>query len=175
MARTKSYQNVHGVEEFCVVFGDHDPDDLDASDRNRRNIPALATTVQKTKQWIRELMEEMQWNDAPKAFHGLRAVLHALRDRLTIHETADLAAQLPMLLRGVYYEGWQPDHVPVKDRSIEDFLAHIFKAFPNDQSVDPERLTQAVLKVVTAHVSEGEMDDIRSIVPKRLRELFPKA
>ena len=174
MTETTFYQNVHGVEEFYVVFDD-EPGDSDASRRQRRNVPVLASTVQKTKQWIKELMQELQWEDAQKAYHGLRAVLHALRDRLTIHETVDLAAQLPLLIRGMFYEGWQPGKVPVKDHTKEAFLTHVFKAFADDQGVDPGRLTQAVLKVVAAHVSAGEMDDIRAIVPKSLRELFPKA
>jgi uncharacterized protein (DUF2267 family) len=172
MANTTVNQNVHGAHELFVV--DDKPVHPQSHHSEHKNIPALASTVQKTKQWIAELMRELQWEDAQKTYHGLRAVLHALRDRLTIHETADLAAQLPMLLRGMYYEGWQPGQVPVKDREKDAFLTHIFKAFPNDQSVDPEQLTHAVLKIVAAHVSEGEMDDIRPILPKPLLELFPK-
>lgn len=44
----------------------------------------LASTVQKAKQWVKELMQELQWDEAQKAYHGLRAVSHTLRDRLTI-------------------------------------------------------------------------------------------
>jgi uncharacterized protein (DUF2267 family) len=173
MASTTVYRNVHGVEEFFVIVDDG-PDNGNTSSREHRNIPAFASTVQKTKQWINELMHELQWTDAQKAYYGMRAVLHALRDRLTIHESADFASQLPMLIRGMFYEGWEPNHVPVKDRTKEAFLAHVFQAFPEDQSVNVERLTHAVLKVVAAHVSPGEMSDIEAIVPKPLRELFPK-
>ncbi len=174
MPSTSVYQSVHGVNVSFLIEED-DPNHPETHHREHKNIPTLASTVQKTKQWISELMQELQWDDAQKTYHGMRAVLHALRDRLTIHETADFAAQLPMLLRGMFYEGWLPDSVPVKDRTKEAFLAHVFKAFGNDQSVDPERLTHSVLKVVAQHVSEGEMDDIRSIIPKPLLELFPKA
>jgi uncharacterized protein (DUF2267 family) len=173
MTNTTVYRNVHGVEEFFFVTDD-EPTNQEPHHRELKNVPALASTVQKTKQWINELMRELQWDDAQKTYHGLRAVLHAMRDRLTVHETADFAAQLPMLLRGMFYEGWQPDAVPVKDRTQEAFLAHVFKAFSSDQSVDPERLTHGVFKIVARYVSEGEMEDIRSIVPKPLRELFPK-
>lgn len=173
MASTTVYQNVHGVEEFLVVAAD-EPINSESHHRMQNNISVLASTVQKTKQWIGELMKELQWDDAQKTYHGMRAVLHALRDRLTIHETADFAAQLPMLVRGMFYEGWNPDSVPLKDRTKEAFLAHVFKAFGNDQSVDPERLARSVLKIAAQHVSEGEMEDIRSIMPRPLHELFPE-
>ncbi|QDS94842.1 hypothetical protein FF011L_36240 [Roseimaritima multifibrata] len=168
------YPNVHGSEEFRVLLETDDPSQNTKKDKARRNIPVLASTVQKSKHWIQEVMTELQWDDAQKTYHGMRAVLHALRDRLTLHETADFAAQLPMLIRGMFYEGWQPDRVPVKDRTKEAFLSHIFKAFPGDQSVNPEELTHAVLLVVARHVSEGEIEDITEILPKPLRELFPE-
>lgn len=172
MTSTTIYQNVHGVEEFLVVSMD-EPIHPDSQRRLHKNIPTLASTVQKTKQWVGELMQELQWNDAQKAYHGMRAVLHAVRDRLTIHEAADFAAQLPLLIRGMFYEGWKPDSVPVKDRTKEAFLAHVFNAFHDDRSVDPERLTRCVLDIVSRHVSAGEMKDIRSIIPKHLHEFFP--
>ncbi len=172
MTGTTDYQNVHGVNEFLIVNA-NEPINPESRHRTNKNIPTFASTVQKTKQWVCELMQELQWDDAQKTYRGLRAVLHALRDRLTIHESADFAAQLPMLLRGLFYEGWQPDAVPVKDRTKEAFLAHVFKAFINDQSVDPERLTRCVLKVAAKHVSEGEVEDIRAILPRSLHDLFP--
>ncbi|PAY15664.1 hypothetical protein CKO51_30725 [Rhodopirellula sp. SM50] len=173
MAGKVVYQNVHGIEE-CFIIADDEPGNSSASRRPHKNVPALASTVQKTKQWIKELMQELQWDDAQKTYHGLSVVLHALRDRLTVHETADLASELPMLLRGMFYEGWQPDQVPVKDRSKQAFLSHVFEAFRHDPVVDAERLTHAVLKVLSVHVSAGEMDDIRAIIPDSLHDLFPK-
>ncbi|QEG00620.1 hypothetical protein Mal15_46910 [Stieleria maiorica] len=177
MAGKVVYQNVHGIEE-CFIIADDEPGDQSGSSkalhRPHKNVPALAATVQKTKHWIKALMRELQWEDARKAYHGLCVVLHVLRDRLTIHETADLASELPMLLRGMFYEGWQPDHVPVKDRSKAAFLTHVSEGFPNDPEVDAERLTRAVLSVLARRVSEGEINDIRAVIPESLRELFPK-
>jgi uncharacterized protein (DUF2267 family) len=174
MNNTTVYRNVHGAEEFYVVVED-EPRIEGESKRKHSNVPVLASTVQKTKHWISEVMVELQWEDAQKTYHGMRAVLHTLRDRLTIHETADFAAQLPMLIRGMFYECWQPDQVPVKDRTKEAFLVHVGKAFAGDQSVDPEILIRAVLRVVARHVSEGEMEDIEAIVPKSLRGLFSRS
>ena len=71
-------------------------------------LDVFDTTVHKTHVWLNDIMQELGWEDRHKAYLGLRTTLHALRDRLTVEETAQLAAQLPMLIRGLYYEGWDP-------------------------------------------------------------------
>ncbi len=108
-----------------------------------------------------------------RAYHALRAVLHALRDRLTIDEAADLGAQLPLLIRGLYYEGWDPSRTPVKERHRETFLRHIAAAFPHDPEVYPEGIAWAVFKVLERHVSSGEIKDVLHVLPKEIRSLWP--
>jgi uncharacterized protein (DUF2267 family) len=103
---------------------------------------------------------------------GLRITLHALRDRLTVEETAQLAAQLPMLMRGLYYEGWDPTGKPQKVRHTEAFLAPIRQHFRDDPDVDPEKVARAVFKVLTRHVSAGEIADIKHLLPTELRALW---
>ena len=71
-------------------------------------LDVFDTTVQKTNVWLKDIMQELGWEDRHKAYMGLRTTLHALRDRLTPEEAAQFGAQLPMLIRGLYYEGWTP-------------------------------------------------------------------
>jgi uncharacterized protein (DUF2267 family) len=106
------------------------------------------------------------------SYNALRAVLHALRDRLPVQEAAHLAAQLPMLVRGIYYEGWKPSRVPVK-MSREEFLARVRREFPFDIKDDMEGLTHTVLQALRQHVTEGEWEDIESTVPKELTSILP--
>jgi uncharacterized protein (DUF2267 family) len=87
-------------------------------------LDVFDTTLQKTNDWLNDLMQRQGWT-RPRAYRALRATLHALRDRLIVEEVAELAAQLPMLIRGFYYEGWDPTGSPVKARRKEQFLAHI--------------------------------------------------
>jgi uncharacterized protein (DUF2267 family) len=68
------------------------------------SIDVFETTLHKTNGWRKELLEELDWQDRHAAYLALRATLHALRDRLTVEEVAELGAQLPMLIRGFYYE-----------------------------------------------------------------------
>lgn len=137
------------------------------------SINVFSSTIQKSNAWVHDLMDEMQWDEPHRAYHGLRAVLHALRDRLSVNETSDLAAQLPLLIRGMYYEGWQPAHTPVRDRTPEQFFKHIFDAFPNDLSVNPEKLVRAVFMLLSSHISHGELEDVKANLPPAIRELWP--
>jgi uncharacterized protein (DUF2267 family) len=133
------------------------------------------TTIQKTRVWLNDLMDELEWREQPqKAYLGLRSVLHALRDRLTVEEAVQLGAQLPMLIRGFYYDGWKLTGKPAKERHKEEFIAHVKKDFRNDPAVDPERIVRAVFKVLAKHTSEGEIEDVKRLLPKALRELWPK-
>jgi uncharacterized protein (DUF2267 family) len=76
---------------------------------SRTGLDVFDTTVQKTNIWLKDIMQALGWEDRHKAYGGLRTTLHALRDRLTPEETAQFGAQLPMLIRGLYLRGLDPD------------------------------------------------------------------
>ena len=126
-------------------------------------------TVQRTNEWVHELMDELAWRDKHKAYIAMKATLHALRDRLTVDEAAHLAAQLPMLVRGFYYEGWDPSDKPLKERHKREFLAHIAREFAE---YDSEAVARAVFKVLLRHVSEGEIAAVKQVMPAELEELW---
>ena len=133
----------------------------------------LETTIQKTHEWLNDIMTAIGANDVHLAYGALRAVLHALRDRLTVEEAVQLGAQLPMLIRGLYYEGWSPRGKPAKTHK-DEFLDAIRAQFaPGPDRLHPEVLARAVLSVVARHVSPGEVRDVKAILPKELRELWP--
>src|SRR6266446_1981877 len=104
-------------------------------------------TIHKTNIWLKELMGMLDCEDRHEAYLALRATLHALRDRLTIEETAQFAAQLPMLIRGFYYEGWDPTGKPLKERHKEQFLARIEQEMRGEDRIDPGRVVRAVFTV----------------------------
>jgi uncharacterized protein (DUF2267 family) len=134
------------------------------------------TTLQKTHTWLNEIMDELGWEDNRHwAYLALRTVLHGLRDHLPIEEATDLGAQLPMLIRGFYYEGWTLTGKPVKERHKEDFLAHIKQAFRNDERIDPEKVARAVFRLLSRRVTSGEIADVKHLLPPALRELWPAA
>jgi uncharacterized protein (DUF2267 family) len=139
-------------------------------------LEVFDTTLHKTHTWLKEVMEELGTEDRHRAYMALRAVLHALRDRLTVEEVAQLSAQLPMLVRGFFYEGWDPTGKPLKERHLEAFLAHVAQELktPSGPAVDPEKAARAVFKVLAHRISQGEIADIRGLLPKELRALWPE-
>jgi uncharacterized protein (DUF2267 family) len=141
---------------------------------NGTGIDAFDTTIQKTRVWLNDLMDKLDWRGNPqKAYLALRSVLHALRDRLTVEEAVHLGAQLPMLIRGFYYDGWELTGRPVKERHREEFLNHIRKAFHDDTRVDPEKVVRAVFSVLAERTSAGEIEDVKHMLPRGLQDLWP--
>ena len=137
-------------------------------------IAPIESTIHVTNTWLKELMEELGWEDRQHAYRAMAVVLHAFRDRLTVAEVADLGAQLPMLIRGLYYERWNPEGKPVKEHKREDFLAHIATAFRGHAEIFPESVAWAVFKVLQRHVSAGEIGDIKHVFPAQIRSLWPE-
>lgn len=107
-----------------------------------------------------------------RAYLVLRTVLHALRDRLSVEHVAALAAQLPMLVRGFYYEGWHPAGKPLKERKKEQFLGHIATVFEGDPTADAEEMTAAVFRVLERHVTPGLIEQITATLPRCLRSMW---
>jgi len=135
-------------------------------------LEGFERTIHKTHEWLNDIKGAVGADDAHLAYGALRAVLHALRDRLTVDEAVQLGAQLPMLIRGLYYEGWCPRGKPAKTHKA-DFLAAIRHQFPGPERMHPEILARAVLTVLCRHISPGEVCDVKANLPTELRELWP--
>ena len=132
----------------------------------------FTTTLKSTQSWVDDLMFRLKWDDPHRAWHGLRAVLHVLRDRLTVEEAVALGAQLPMLLRGAYYEGWRPAATPVRMRSLEDVYRRVGEHLHGYEGlIDPEEVTVATLDVLSDHNDPGEVVHLRQVLPRDLRSL----
>jgi uncharacterized protein (DUF2267 family) len=138
-------------------------------------LAILDRSVQKTNVWLRDVNYELQWFTFQRGYLALRAVLHALRDRLTTPEIAQLGAQLPIFIRGIYYEGWNPARTPVKSRGKELFLRQIRAQFAQTRNpdIDAEQVARAIFRVLVKHISKGELDQVRAILPHEFRDLWP--
>lgn len=136
-------------------------------------IPSLDHAPQVVASWLGEICDDMGWGpEKGRAYLLLRSTLHAIRDFLSVNEAVDLAAQLPLLVRGIYYEGWTPAKTPVKPRNKSDFLARVAAPFTDDPLEDTEVAVGAVLDVLDRHVSGGEIAQVRHAMRKPIQELW---
>jgi uncharacterized protein (DUF2267 family) len=134
-------------------------------------VAVFEHTIEITHTWLIDLMERLGWHDKHRAYIALRAVLHALRDRLSVDDAAHLAAQLPMLIRGFYYEGYHPAGKPLAERKKAEFLAHV-AAECTEESRNDGRVTQAVFQVLAKHITPGEVEKIKGDLPADIRSLW---
>lgn len=135
--------------------------------------------VQDGEQFVREIARETKdAADVAKAGRILRAVLHAFRNRLTPNESLQLIAQLPMLIKAIYVDGWRIGNEAAQMRTLGDFIEAVreeggrstINDFVTDREV--EHAIHAVFKVLKNHVSEGEIQDIVATLPAELRPLL---
>lgn len=137
-------------------------------------MPAtVSRSVQQIQQWLKELRDNGDFTDLDQALAVLRVVLHELRNRMTLEEAVDLGAQLPLLVRGIYYEGWQPHRVPHKVRTRQKFVDEVATALL-PHVVPPERAIRDVLALLAHHCDPGEIADVIGQLPAELKELWPE-
>ena len=135
-------------------------------------LAAFDETLQKTNIWLKDIEAELG-PDRHRAYQALRAVLHVLRDRLSVDEAAHLAAQLPMLVRGIYYEGYHPAGKPEKFRSADEFLERVGTHFQNVRPIGADDAARAVFRALGRHCDRGEIREIITALPSDIRALWP--
>lgn len=138
-----------------------------------KELDPFMPTLQKTDDWMEDLIAELGPDDPRKAQRALRAVLHALRDRMLPGEIADFASELPMLIRGLYYEGWNPGG-GTPDRSQEAFLQDVRDELQVPADPDADHCTHAVFAVLQKRISAGEIADVRDNLPEEIAALWPE-
>lgn len=135
-------------------------------------LPIFDKAIQDANSWLNDIMYELDWQDKHRAFKLLRSTLHTLRDRLHVNENAHFAAQLPTLIRGVFYEGYQPAKYSADIRHKGQFVEAVMATFGDNPEYDPVTTVSGALNVIADHISEGEMDDIKSTLPEDIRKLW---
>lgn len=136
-------------------------------------LEGIEHTVQLTHQWVNDLDARLGWENKHRAYRLLRTVLQAVRDWLPVNEAAGFGAQLPELLRGVYYEHWRPAATPVKHRHRDDFIARVDSAFQNDPLIFATDAVTAVFELLSDKIAAGEIEKVRHALPADLRALWP--
>lgn len=132
-------------------------------------VSNLDNSIEKATAWLAEVAAEFGTDDRRFAYRVVRAWMHVLRDRLQVPVAAHLAAQLPELLRGVFYDGWNPSRVPIKYDSAEYVRRFAREATIHDSEV--QRAASLVAQVVRRHISAGALDEALQTLPTDIRQL----
>jgi uncharacterized protein (DUF2267 family) len=135
-------------------------------------LDVFDTTVQQTNLWLKDLMARIPTADRHDAYQLLRATLHAFRDRIGPENAVHLGAQLPMLIRGFYYEGWQPAKPPAKTRHLDDFLNSIEEDAGRGLGSDIGSKVKAVFAVIASRIDAQEIEKLRKVLPAELKPLL---
>ncbi len=138
------------------------------------DVHVLDSALASANQWLHQLMTKLELppDEAGRGLHALRAGLHAIRDRLPAAEVVDLGAQLPALVRGLYYEGWRLTNDPARIRNREELLARVEHELEPDAWFSALAVVKAVIELLKDHISAGEISDVTSTLPRSIAELW---
>ena len=134
------------------------------------HLDILDRSVEKANIWINQIAFELEC-DRHEAYRALRAFLHTLRDRLPVEQNARLAAQLPLLIRGIFYDGWRPNHTPLDYRDPVEFVERVRREALLIGDTEAWFAVEAVAAVLRRHVSAGEIDAVVRMLPGSLQGL----
>lgn len=134
--------------------------------------PTFDKTLQESNLWLKELASTLHTGDRETAYRVLRATFHALRDRIGPQNAVHLGAQLPMLLRGLYYEGFRIEDATT-ERHLKPFLEHVRSELPATIGLDIEDAVKGVFWVMADKIDPREIAKIANVLPAELRALLP--
>ena len=135
-------------------------------------VDIIDRSSEKAHIWLNELAVELGTEDRHLAYRILRGFLHVLRDRLGVDEAAKLAAQLPLLVRGIFYENWDPSATPQRYRDPSEFLDRVAGAALLHGETEASYAVAAAAGVLRRHISSGEFDDVMQALPESIRPLL---
>jgi uncharacterized protein (DUF2267 family) len=131
-------------------------------------VTTLHRTVQETIVWLKAVEEELQLDNRQQAYKALRAVLRAT---VPPEVAIKLGAQLPILVRGFYYENWHAAGTPTKERHAQEFAHHVGSELSPQFPVDALTVVRGVFEVLWEKVDSDEVEKVIQHLPAPLREL----
>lgn len=135
-------------------------------------VEGIERTVHKTYEWLAALCDKLGITDRAEAYRSLRAFLHLLRDRVTVDEAADFAAQLPLLLRGVFYEGWVPAKTPQRWRTREEFLQRLAQDAGLAGPTHASYTATAIATLLRERLTEGQLENALAMLPAEVQAVL---
>jgi uncharacterized protein (DUF2267 family) len=99
-------------------------------------------------------------------------VLHVLRNRLTPEQAMHLGAQLPLLVRGIFYDGWRIAGKPSDEGQPVEFATLVVADLPPSLA-RVLRVTRTGFGLLEKELDRDETDRIMATLPYPLRVRWP--
>jgi uncharacterized protein (DUF2267 family) len=138
-------------------------------------LDVFDSTIQRTNVWLKELMQELNWSDHRKTYLAFRCVLHGVRDHLSFSDAIAFGEELPLLIKGLYFDHWDTAGKPLALSSHTAFLSHLSQCISRElnESVNAESIARAVFRLLDKKVTDGEIHEIHHLLPTIVLELWP--
>jgi uncharacterized protein (DUF2267 family) len=133
----------------------------------------LDSSMQKTQEWLNQVEDELGFDNEHAAYAALRATLHAIRERLPVELVAHFGAELPLLIRGIYYDGWHPSAARLKEAhsvAFSEAMRRELQGHNELQHVDD--VARAVLRVLDQRLEPGQIGNVIAAMPEEARRLW---
>lgn len=137
-----------------------------------QGLEVIDHSVHLTHEWINELAERLGWSSKRSALRLMRITLRHVRDHLVVNEVAHVSAQLPIVIRGFFFEGWVPKQTPIKERNVQDFVTFITEQMAEAEEYRGRDDIKCVFDLLNNRISRGEVEDVRSTLPTSIRDLW---
>lgn len=137
-----------------------------------QGLEVIDHNVHMTHEWVNELASRLDWSSRRSALRLLRSTLQHVRDHLLVDEMAQFSAQLPLLIRGMFFEGWVPKRTPLKERNVRDCVRSIEEQMGETEEYRGDQDISCVFDLLNAHLSAGEIEDVRASLPEDFRSLW---
>ena len=135
----------------------------------------LDRSIQDTNRWLNRIADDLGPRDKQTAYQALRAVLFTLRDRIPTDLAVNFGAQLPVTVRGIFYEGYNPSETPHTYRTREEWNEHVRQNLAETGTpLDPEQVTSAVFTCLNEALNEGIVEKVFASLPEDVRTLWPE-
>jgi uncharacterized protein (DUF2267 family) len=138
-----------------------------------QGLEIIDHAAQTTHEWVGELAGRLDWASKRSALRLLRVTMHQIRDHLQVDALAQFSAQLPLLIRGMFFEGWVPKRTPSKIRSADAFVSAIEDQLGDTDDYRGREDIVYVFLLLNARLSAGEIEDVRACLPADIRGLWP--
>lgn len=131
----------------------------------------------KGNELLKMLADDLQVPDH-NACRILRAVLHTIRNHLTVEESLQMVAQLPMMVKALYVDQWHMPQPTKRIHHVTQFLDEIRECdkkqagydFGNDESA--AKAVKAVFRTLNYYISDGEFEDITAVLPTEIKDFI---